>query len=165
MLQLRQRKKKWLSVLPRALWEAYFTEYTETVPPFDTNALSSVPHHSRPATRSVIFGQRARIYNNLFAVSSIGVTPHESKFLKPTDMHLKRNGPSSVTVCGKLYHRVGPRLATGPGSSPLKGAAYWYIYGDDHERNVAAADRNLEMHVMELIRTELYKRIIVLSLV
>jgi hypothetical protein len=72
-------------------------------------------------------------------------------------MHLKRNGPSSVTVCGKVYHRVGPYVQTGPGSSPLNGAAYWYIYDDGHERVVAAADRHLEMHVMQIIQTELYK--------
>jgi hypothetical protein len=123
-----QEKKDWLPVLPRALWEAYFTEYTEKVPPCQTNASSSAPQHPRPTTRSVIFGQRARIYNNLFAVSGIGVTPHESHFLTPTDMHLKHNGPSSVTVCGKLYHRVGPRVATDPGSSPLNGAAYALVH-------------------------------------
>jgi hypothetical protein len=152
-----KEKKEWLPVIPRALWQAYFTEYTEKVPPPETNASSSVPQHPRPATRSVIFGQRARIYNNLFAVSGIGVTPHESKFLKPIDMHLKHNGPSSVTVCGKVFHRVGPFVATGPNSTPLNGAAYWYIFGDDHERIVAAADRDLEMHVMQIIQTELHK--------
>ncbi len=88
--------------------------------------------------RTPAFRNRSRKYNNLFALTAMGVLGNEGFVRQPV--------PRCVKIHGCTYHRVLP--------AEMRGPVQWYVHDPD-QRSVEANALSLDQQLMDAIQRAL----------
>ncbi len=88
--------------------------------------------------RTPAFRNRSRKYNNLFALTAMGVLGNEGFVRQPV--------PSCMKIHGRTYHRVLP--------AEMRGPVQWYVH-DPNQRRVQANALSLDQQLVDAIQRAL----------